>query len=86
MACSFSFPFTGDASSLTASIRRKVLAGNGQFGGDDSTGNFALEAIGASIAGVYAINGNEIMITIQKKPFFLSCNMIRDYVSQNLTS
>lgn len=85
MACSFTIPFAGAASSLVATIRGKILANTGSFSGDDTTGNFSIEAIGASIQGAYVINGNEIMIDIQKKPFFVSCNMIKDYVTANLT-
>jgi hypothetical protein len=86
MACSFTIPFAGTPGSLVTTLRSKMLANNGSFGGDDTTGNFSVQAIGATIDGTYVINGNEIMISIQKKPFFVSCNMIRDYVSANLTS
>jgi hypothetical protein len=85
MACSFTIPFAGTAGSLIATIRNKILANNGSFGGDDATGSFSIQAIGATIEGSYAISGNEMMITIQRKPFFVSCNMIKDYVMDNLT-
>jgi len=85
MACSFTIPFAGTASRLVATIRSKILANNGNFSGDDTTGNFSIQAVGATIEGTYAISGNEIGITVQKKPFFFSCNMIQDYVSVNLT-
>jgi len=85
MACSFTIPFAGSASSLVATIRGKILANNGSFSGEDTSGNFSIQAVGASIEGSYAISGNEMEITVQKKPFFVSCNMIRDYVTANLT-
>ena len=84
MACSFTISFTGTASSLVDNIRSKILANNGSFGGDDTTGNFSIQAIGATTEGSYAITGNEMMITIQRKPFFVSCNMIKNYVIENL--
>ena len=85
MACSFTIPFTGTASSLVAGTRFKILEDNGQFDGDDKVGKFTIHAVGTVIRGSYGICDNEIMITIERKPFLVSCNMIRDYVVANLT-
>jgi hypothetical protein len=85
MACAFTIGFTGTAESLVEHLKNKILTNNGSFGGDDSSGNFSIHVLAAAIEGAYTINGNDIMITIRKKPFFLKCNSIRDYVAQNLT-
>lgn len=85
MACSFIIPFTGTASSLISAIKARVLAGDGMFDGDASVGKFSIHAIGATIDGTYGICDNEIMVTIERKPFFVSCNMIKGYVMENLT-
>ncbi|MFT3935875.1 MAG: hypothetical protein QM726_19760 [Chitinophagaceae bacterium] len=85
MACTFSINFSGTADALVANIQQKVLANNGQFNGDASVGNFSIQVLGTSIGGGYAVNGSEININIDKKPFFLSCDAIRDYITQNLT-
>lgn len=85
MACSFTIPFTGTASALAANIKTRILSGNGHFEGDDNVGKFSIHAMGATIEGSYGINDNKIMVTIDRKPFFVSCNMIKDYVVENLT-
>ena len=85
MACSFTIPFAGTASSLVATIKARILAGSGQFDGDDNFGKFSIHAIGATIEGSYGICDNDIMVTIERKPFFVSCNMIKDYVMEKLT-
>ena len=85
MDCTFTITFEGTASSLSNSIRQKILGSNGQFSGDESAGNFSIHVLAASIEGAYTIDGNNLNITISKKPFFLSCNAIKDYVEQNLT-
>lgn len=85
MACSFTISFNGTASALVASMRSKVLGGNGQFDGDDSSGKIAINAMGSTIEGRYGISGNEIAVTIDRKPFFVSCSMIESYMTSNLT-
>ena len=84
MDCTFTIPFSGNADALVDNIRSKILSGNGSFGGDAAAGNFSISVMGAGIEGAYTVNGNEIRIDILKKPFFLSCNTIRDYVAENL--
>jgi len=38
MACSFTIPFAGTTGSLVVTIRTRILANNGSFGGDDASG------------------------------------------------
>ena len=85
MACVFTILFNGTAASLVEGIKTKILAGNGQFSGDTSAGNFSIYVLAAAIEGNYTINGNYLIITIEQKPFFVSCNAIKDYVTKNLT-
>ena len=85
MACTFTISFQGTASTLSRTIRGKMQASNGQFNGDESAGNFSIHVLAAAIEGAYTINGNNLSITIGRKPFFVSCNAIKDYVTQNLT-
>lgn len=86
MACSFTIPFNGSPDALVANIQRKILSGNGVFGGDENTGTFSIQAMGAAIEGSYGISGTEISINIHKKPFFVGCSMIESYVRENLTT
>jgi hypothetical protein len=61
MACTFTIPFNGTPSSLVATIKTKILAGNGQFDGDNNVGKFSIHAIGATIEGGYGICENDII-------------------------
>ena len=85
MACTFTIAFEGTAESLVEHLKNKILTNNGGFGGDASSGSFSIQLLATTIEGAYTINGNDIMITIRKKPFFINCNSIRDYVAQNLS-
>lgn len=85
MECSFNIPFSGKPGSLVDTIKSKILSANGRFSGDDSNGSFSIQLMAAAIEGSYTIDGGEIIIAIQRKPFFVSCNVIKDYIIQNLT-
>ncbi len=85
MECSFTIPFSEKPNSLVDNIKSKILSANGRFSGGDSNGSFSIQLMAAAIEGSYTINGSEIIIDIQRKPFFVSCNIIRDYIIQNLT-
>ena len=84
MACLFTIDFQGSADALTGTIRQRIMANNGQFTGDASAGHFSVHVLAATIEGAYTIDGNNLNINISKKPFFVSCNALKDYVAQNL--
>lgn len=85
MECTFNISFSGTPGKLVDTIKSKILSANGRFSGDDSNGNFSIQLMAAAIEGTYTIDGDNITINIQRKPFFIGCNTIRDYITQNLT-
>jgi len=85
MECTFNIFFSGTAGKLVDTIKSKILSANGRFSGDDSNGSFSIQLMAAAIEGAYTIDCDTITINIQRKPFFIGCNAIRDYITQNLT-
>ncbi len=83
-ACNFSFPFSGDASSVVNKARSAVQGQNGNFSGDDNSGQFNVSVFGSTIAGHYSIVGNQMEITISDKPFMIPCSTIESFLKNQL--
>ena len=79
-ACNFQIPFGGTAEEVFQKARSAVQSQNGNFNGDSNAGSFDVTVFGNTIEGSYTISGNEMDITINSKPFLLSCGMIESYL------
>ncbi len=67
----FTIPFQGDPAGLVK--RAKQIAQNqAQFDGDEHCGNFS----GSGVAGVYTVEGHNVTVTINRKPFYIPIAMI----------
>jgi len=70
--------------SLSASIARArtaIIEGGGSIDGDDERGHFSGETPVGGIDGTYTTEGNDILVTITRKPFLLvTCKRIEDEV------
>lgn len=84
MACDFTINFTGTADELVAKIKAKVLANSGTFTGDVNAGSFYISIALSHVDGTYMISGRSMMVEITHKPFFLSCNQVKQYIEDNL--
>ena len=65
--------------SLPASIARArtaIIEGGGSIDGDDERGKFSGETIVGGIDGTYTTEGNDILVTITRKPFIVPCRNI----------
>ena len=65
--------------SLSASIalaRTAIIEGGGSIEGDDERGKFSGETIVGGIDGTYTTEGNDILVTITRKPFVVPCRNI----------
>lgn len=85
MACDFTITFTSTPAELIATAKEKVLANNGTFTGDISAGSFYIPITLSHIDGTYMISGKNMMVDISHKPFFLSCNQVKQYIEENLS-
>ncbi|HEY9362760.1 MAG TPA: hypothetical protein VIQ00_05835, partial [Chitinophagaceae bacterium] len=77
--CNFSIPFSTTSSELIAKAKSAIESNGGFFEGDESTGNFQVKVMG-TIAGTYDIDGQEIHISIDNKPMFISCTQLESFM------
>lgn len=77
MANQFILNYPGDKKDLLNKIRN-TIGDRGNFAGDEQHGNFEGNTPLGSFAGSYAINGDDIAITIDKKPFLVSNSRIQE--------
>ena len=69
MAFTFTVP-VGDVSSAINKVKEAVAKQSGAtFNGDTSKGSFSGSTAVGTVEGNYTVNGNNVSITITKKPF-----------------
>jgi hypothetical protein len=73
----FSVIYPGDKSELLNKIRSTV-GSKGNLSGDETTGSFEGSTPIGSFEGRYLIEGDEINIIIDKKPFLVSHGRIKE--------
>lgn len=56
----------------------------GHFRGDDMSGAFQLTVLGSEIRGSNNISGQDLNITIDSRPFMISCSTIQSYLTKHL--
>jgi hypothetical protein len=74
--CQFSLPFQGDPQSLLQRAQIEITKAGGAFNGDNMQGSFRAKSPLGSVEGSYEVVGQQIVLTISKKPFLLSCRKI----------
>lgn len=84
-SCNFSIPFSGDISLMLSQVRSAIESQNGRFDGDNTAGNFDVSIMSNAIVGNYVVSGQVINITISKKPFFVPCNTIENFLKSRLS-
>lgn len=76
MACQFTILFTQTPEHIIA-IAKEQIGNIGEFEGDTAQGNFTIKEP-VTIKGNYTITGQQLSVTITKKPrFFVSCKKIK---------
>lgn len=83
-ACNFDIPFSGDANFILAKAKTAVESQNGSFTGDESRGDFDVSVFGNTIAGSYIVNGQNLSIVINSKPFLIPCSTIQSFLTSKL--
>ena len=77
MGCDpFTITVAGDMTETLEKIRTTVTSMGGSFSGDGTSGSIASQTPVGQVEGDYSISGNEITITITKKPIMVPCGMI----------
>lgn len=83
-ACNFIIPFTGDASIVLDKAKTAVEKQSGHFTGDTVQGKFDVSFFGQEITGSYIVNGNDMNIIIENKPFMVPCSAIESFLKSQL--
>ena len=79
--CQFTIPFTADPTSLITRAKQEIKKTGGAFEGDVTQGSFRAKTPIGSIEGSYQIEGQQIFLSVTKKPFLLSCGRIQKELS-----
>ncbi len=83
--CTFTIPFTGDTTSIIQKARGAVESQQGRFTGDDTSGDFDVSVMASNIRGSYHVQGSVMNIEITKKPFFVPCSTIENFLKGQIT-
>ena len=84
MSCNFKIPFSGSAEDVLNKAKSTVQSQGGNFSGNTTNGNFDVTVFGNTIKGSYIVEGSELDITIDSKPFLLPCSTIESYLKGQL--
>ncbi|MGI8635403.1 MAG: hypothetical protein ACR2KZ_08370 [Segetibacter sp.] len=74
--CQFNLSFSGDVESLLKRAKQEIERGGGDFDGNFRQGNFQAKTPIGSVSGSYEIEGQQISLSIAKKPLLISCKRI----------
>ena len=74
MARSYRYRFGGSAATLVLNMKRMADANHVDFSGDDKAG----EVAGMGAKGSYAIEGDEVTVTIHRIPFIISWGTVEE--------
>lgn len=84
MSCNFKIPFSGSAEEVLNKAKSTVQSQGGNFSGNFNAGNFDVTVFGNTIKGSYTVEGSDLDIVIDSKPFLLPCSTIESYLKGQL--
>ena len=84
-ACNFTIPFSGAPEAILSKAQSSVESQGGTFTGDATAGNFNLSIFGNAIIGSYTVNGQDLSIVINEKPFMVPCSAIEGFLKKQLS-
>ena len=85
MGCRISVMFKGNVSELLAIGRREATAYGGVLKGDEHRGSFSMNALGGTFTGNYLIEEYTIQIELVKKPIWIPCVAIENFLRANIS-
>lgn len=83
-SCTFTVPFSGDATTIVNKAKTTVEKQDGTFNGDEHSGSFHVSLMGNNVAGSYTVEGQNLTLTITDKPFFVPCSTIESFLKSKL--
>jgi hypothetical protein len=85
MAHSFEVPFEGNAESIISKARTTIEKAEGTLTGDISSGDFIVPTMVGDVEGSYLVQGQNLVVSIQKKPMIAPYSMIEDALKKYLS-
>jgi len=80
MSCKFQTAYSGSIENVFKIALNELSAWHGQFDGDINGGSFSVNALGSSFQGKFFVKQNFIEWEISKKPFYIPCTIIENFV------
>jgi hypothetical protein len=74
--CNFSIQFSATAGEVADKARNAIVNAGGNFQGNADSGNFDVSTPLGAIRGKYTIQQPVIHVSIDSKPFLVSCGII----------
>jgi len=84
MPCIIKIPFTKNPADLISKAKQAIEGERGSFTGDSNQGSFLVQLVIGKIAADYIITGNELIVTVTKKPLIVSCRKIESFLKEQI--
>ena len=84
MSCKFIIPFSGNSNNILSKAKTAIQSQQGNFNGDDSSGDFNVSVFGNVIKGSYTVAGQDLNIIIGSKPFLVPCSTIESFLKNKI--
>ena len=84
-ACNFDIPFNGPVNVAIEKAKAAIESQNGDFNGNDTSGEFSVTIFGNTVKGNYTITGQILHLAITQKPLFVPCSMIESFLLKQVS-
>ena len=86
MSCKFSINYPRPKEDLVDKLRTAILSTSGFFEGDTTNGTFKGNTPLGGFSGNYTIREHIINVTIEDKPWLISCQRIEDEINNYINT
>ena len=83
--CNINIPFTGTVEAILTKAKAAIESQNGNFNGDENSGEFEVSVFANTIKGTYSVTGNVLNLVITHKPFFVPCSTIENILVKEIS-
>ena len=78
--CQIVIPFKSTEGELFVLLQKRIVMAEGDIDGNSAAASFSIPVLGSSIRGCYSVADQKAEIRINHKPFFVTCEMIKNYI------
>lgn len=82
--CQFTIHYPKQKEELVEKLQAAIMKSNGEFNGDTSNGMFKGNTPVGGFSGSYRIIDDMIQVSIDKKPWLVSCGQIENEINKYL--